>query len=307
MLSRVANSIYWMSRYVERVENYARLLSANINLSYDLSSQTDDQWSNLLDATHDLDKFKEKNIKLTGSNAVNFLAFEKENPYSIVNSLMYARENARTIKETLPKEVWEHLNTFYHEFNEFNSAQHTDFGALQQFFDNAKLNCHLFFGIVDGCLTRNEAYYFLNLGKFIERADKTSRFLDVGRMHDSLDASLSTEELLNWSAVLKSVSAFNMYRQQYKKLDKDAIVNFLVRDTAFPRSINFSMYKVHYSLGKIGIVNELNSAEQKADSLKKLINSASEESLKNENLTKFLSEFQTENNVLDTLILKEYF
>jgi uncharacterized alpha-E superfamily protein len=307
MLSRVANSIYWMSRYVERVENYARLLSANINLSYDLPSHTDDQWSNLLDATHDLDKFNEKYTHISGSNAVHFLAFEKENPFSIINSLLYARENARTIKETLPKEVWEHLNTFYHEFNEFDSSKFTDFGVLQQFFDHIKLNCHLFFGIVDGSLTRNEAYYFLNLGKFIERADKTSRFLDVGRMHDTLGESLSTEELLNWSAVLKSVSAFNMYRQQYKKLDKAAIVNFLVRDTAFPRSINFSIYMVHYSLGKIGIVNELNAAEQKADSLKKLINSVSEENLKSENLTVFLSEFQTENNVLDNLILKEYF
>jgi uncharacterized alpha-E superfamily protein len=307
MLSRVANSIYWMSRYVERVENYARLLSANINLSYDLSSQTNDQWSNLLDATHDLDKFNEKYNQLIGTNAVHFLAFDKENPFSIVNSILYARENARTIKETLPKEVWEHLNTFYHQFNEFDNAQHTDFGSLQQFFDQVKLNCHLFFGIVDGSLTRNEAYYFLNLGKFIERADKTSRFLDVGRMHDTLGESLSTEELLNWSAVLKSVSAFNMYRQQYKKLDKAAIVNFLVRDTAFPRSINFSIYKVHHSLRKIGIVNKVNSAEQKADSVKKLISSVSEDNLKSENLTIFLSDFQTENNILDNLIQKEYF
>lgn len=307
MLSRVANSIYWMSRYLERVENYARLLGANINLSYDLPTQTADQWTNLLDATHDLEAFSQKHKVISGSEVVHFLAFDSENPFSIINSLLYARENARTIKETLPKEVWEHLNTFYHEFNDYAQHSSGDFGALQQFFDHVKLNCHLFYGIVDGSLTRNEAYYFLNVGKFIERADKTSRFLDVGRMQDTHSLSLSTEDLLNWAAVLKSVSALNMYRQQYKKLDKAAIVNFLVKDTAFPRSIHFSMYKVHYAIGKIGSVSELNPALTKVDMLKTMIQTATPKSLQNENLTVFLSDFQTQNNVLDKLIANEYF
>ncbi len=307
MLSRVANSIYWMSRYLERVENYARLLSANINLSHDLPSQTAEQWVNLLDATHDLEAFNKKHTDVSGPNVVYFLAFDTENTFSIFNSLLYARENARTIKETLPKEVWEHLNTFYHEFNNYAQNSSADFGALQQFFDHVKLNCHLFYGIVDGSLTRNEAYYFLNLGKFIERADKTSRFLDVGRMQDTLNISLSTEDLLNWAAVLKSVSALNMYRQQYKKLDKAAIVNFLVKDTAFPRSIHFSMYKVHYSIHKIGSVSELNPALTKASMLKTMVETATLKSLQNENLTVFLSDFQTQNNILDKLISNEYF
>jgi uncharacterized alpha-E superfamily protein len=307
MLSRVASSIYWMSRYVERVENYARLLSANINLSYDLPQSADDQWVNLLEATHDVENYKQKHADFDSQKVLHFLSFEKRNSFSICNSLFYARENARTIKETLPKEVWEHLNTFYHEFNEGIAGSEGDFGKLQQFLDAIKLNCHLFFGIVDGSLTRNEAYYFLNLGKFIERADKTSRFLDVGRMHDTQGERLSTEDLLNWTAVLKSVSAFNMYRQQYKKLDKADVVNFLVKDTAFPRSINFSIFKAHYAIGKIGNVGNENLAEEKAKELKTLIQTANKERFTGENLTGFLSEFQTENNVLDQLISKEYF
>ncbi len=307
MLSRVANSIYWMSRYIERVENYARLLSANINLSYDLPSQTTEQWANLLDATHDLDDCRQKHPDLSGSDVVHFLAFDASNHFSIINSLMYARENARTIKETLPKEVWEHLNTFYHEFNDYAHNSSADFGALQQFFDHVKLSCHLFYGIVDGSLTRNEAYYFLNLGKFIERADKTSRFLDVGRMQDTHGIRLSTEDLLNWAAVLKSVSALNMYRQQYKKLDKTDIVNFLVKDTAFPRSIHFSIFKVHHAIGKIGSLTELNPALTKATMLKTMIQTATLKSLQNENLTVFLSDFQTQNNQLDKHIANAYF
>lgn len=122
MLSRVANSIYWMSRYLERVENYSRFVSVNINLSYDLPGMISQQWTLLLEATHDRDNYLSMYGDVDDQNKIiDFITFDQLNPNSIFNLLAYARENARTVKETLPKEVWEHLNGFYLEFNKSKS------------------------------------------------------------------------------------------------------------------------------------------------------------------------------------------
>jgi uncharacterized alpha-E superfamily protein len=113
MLSRVANSIYWMNRYMERAENYARFITVNFNLTLDLPPEIPEQWEPLITATADDDLFKQCYDVPSRENVVNFLTFDPHNPNSILNNLYNARENARSIRESISKEMWEHINQFY--------------------------------------------------------------------------------------------------------------------------------------------------------------------------------------------------
>jgi uncharacterized alpha-E superfamily protein len=314
MLSRVANSIYWMNRYIERVENYARFVSVNINLSYDLPGMISEHWDLLLQATHDKAKYDELYTESSEDKIIYFITFDPLNPNSIFNILGNARENARTVKETLPKEVWEHLNSFYLSFKQFSTNKKLDSEELTQFYENIKQQCQLFAGMIDGTLLRDEAYYFANMGKFLERADKTSRFLDIGYFNFQSVSDIKTvnpQDLLIWSAVLKSVSAFNMYRQQYKSLKQENIIEFLIKDRDFPRAICHSIKKAEYAIYRISGARPQdsysNEAEKAISQLKHEIDFTENGEIIKYGLHKYLNDFQVKNNNIDQEIFKVYF
>jgi uncharacterized alpha-E superfamily protein len=314
MLSRVANSIYWMNRYIERVENYARFVSVNINLSYDLPGMISEQWGLLLEATHDRETFDKLYPEETEDKIIYFITFDPQNPNSIYNILGNARENARTVKETLPKEIWEHLNSFYLSFKQFSTNKKLDFEELPKFYENIKQQCQLFAGMIDGTLLRDEAYYFANMGKFLERADKTSRFLDIGYFNFKSVSDVKTvnpQDLLVWSAVLKSVSAFNMYRQQYKSLRQENIIEFLIKDRDFPRAICHSIKKAEYAIYRISGTRPQdsysNQAEKAITQLKHEIDFTETNEIIKYGLHKYLNDFQVKNNIIDQEIFKVYF
>lgn len=314
MLSRVANSIYWMNRYIERVENYARFVSVNINLSYDLPGMISEQWGLLLEATHDRETFDKLYPEETEDKIIYFITFDPQNPNSIYNILGNARENARTVKETLPKEIWEHLNSFYLSFKQFSTNKKLDFEELPKFYENIKQQCQLFAGMIDGTLLRDEAYYFANMGKFLERADKTSRFLDIGYFNFKSVSDIktvNTQDLLVWSAVLKSVSAFNMYRQQYKSLRQENIIEFLIKDRDFPRAICHSIKKAEYAIYRISGTRPQdsysNQAEKAITQLKHEIDFTETNEIIKYGLHKYLNDFQVKNNIIDQEIFKVYF
>src|SRR5581483_1517949 len=177
MLSRVAESIYWMSRYVERAENVARFIDVNLNLMLDSSSEGQ-QWQPLVNITGDDETFGKRYSEPTEQNVIQFLTFDKENPNSIISCLRAARENARSVREIISSEMWLQLNQFYLHVN---SAAAT--GKLvdspHDFFSEVKLASHLFTGITDATMTHGEGWHFSQLGRMLERADKTSRILDV--------------------------------------------------------------------------------------------------------------------------------
>jgi uncharacterized alpha-E superfamily protein len=314
MLSRVANSIYWMNRYIERVENYARFVSVNINLSYDLPGMISEQWGLLLEATHDRETFDKLYPEETEDKIIYFITFDPQNPNSIFNILGNARENARTVKETLPKEIWEHLNSFYLSFKQFSTNKKLDVEELPRFYENIKQQCQLFAGMIDGTLLRDEAYYFANMGKFLERADKTSRFLDIGYFNFKSVSDVKTvnpQDLLVWSAVLKSVSAFNMYRQQYKSLRQENIIEFLIKDRDFPRAICHSIKKAEYAIYRISGTRPQdsysNQAEKAITQLKHEIDFTETNEIIKYGLHKYLNDFQVKNNIIDQEIFKVYF
>ncbi|AQG80217.1 alpha-E domain-containing protein [Spirosoma montaniterrae] len=314
MLSRVANSVYWMHRYIERAENYARFISVNFNLALDLPPNVDQQWEPLLIATADNSLFYEHYRYPTRENVIQFMTFDKRNPNSTVSCLSNARENARTIREVISKEMWEHLNEFYlHVRDKAPQAQYWDQSQTQHFFIDIRNSIQLFYGIIDATITRNEAWHFGRLGRFLERADKTSRFLDVKyfTLLPEVDAVGTTIDLMIWSAVLKSVSAYNMHRQQHRSLTPTSIVDFLILDKMFPRAVAHCIRQAELSLYEISGNNPAqgfgNAAERALSKLRTEIEFTETSDIFRTGLHQYLDNFQTRTNEIGTAIFETYF
>jgi len=177
MLSRVANSVYWMNRYIERAEHMARFVDVYRHLMLDLPRGTTELWDQLIDATGDSWVFKERFGTATERTVTAFLIFDIENPNSILSSLTAARENARTIRESITTEMWEQINMLYHMVRA--AASTDDVVASNEFLKEIKKASHLYAGITDGSMSHDEGWHFGRIGHLQERADKTARILDA--------------------------------------------------------------------------------------------------------------------------------
>jgi uncharacterized alpha-E superfamily protein len=313
MLSRVANSVYWMHRYIERAENYARFMSVNFNLALDLPPNVDQQWEPLLIATADDKLFARYYKESSRENVIQFMTFDKRNPNSIVACLSNARENARTIREAISKEMWEHLNQFYLMVRDTAPKQQWGQSQTQSFFAEIRNGTQLFYGIIDATITRNEAWHFGRLGRFLERADKTSRFLDVKyfTLLPEVDAIGSTLDLMIWSAVLKSVSAYNMHRQQYRSTDAVEYRRVSDLDKMFPRAAAHCIRQAELSLYEISGNNIAqgfaNSAERTLSKLRTDIEFTETKDIFKAGLHQYLDTFQTRTNEAGAAIFETYF
>ena len=253
MLSRVAESVYWMGRYIERAENVARFIDVTLYMMLD-SPGGSEYWSPLVTTTGDQDYFKEHYGKPTRENVMKFLTFDREYPSSIISCLRNARENARSVREVISSEMWEQINSFYLTVNE--AAGNSGEGAIESplaFFNQVKTNSHLFIGTMETTMTHGEAWHFARLGRSLERADKTSRILDVKYyilLPKAQDVGTPVDEM-QWAAVLRSASAFEMYRKKYHRISPDTVVEFLVLDRYFGRSIHFCLHRALESLHSI--------------------------------------------------------
>jgi uncharacterized alpha-E superfamily protein len=271
MLSRVADSIYWMARYVERAENLARFIDVTLNLMLDQPNGLQHhQWEPLIYATGDHEDFKRRYDTATQENVIHFLTFDREYGNSIVSVLNMARENARSTRETISSEMWEQLNEFYHFVREAASRERLD--SASEFFRAVKQAGHLFNGVTDSTLSHGEEWNFVNLGRLIERADKTSRILDVKyfTLLPSLSDVNTSIDDLQWSAVLRSVSGLEMFRKRFHGITVHRVVEFLVLDRTFPRAVQFCVAGADESLRGISGTpagSYRNSAEQKLGQL----------------------------------------
>ncbi|GET37973.1 alpha-E domain-containing protein [Microseira wollei] len=252
MLSRVANSIYWLNRYVERADNVARFIDVNLNLILDFPTGVAEQWEPLVLTTGDTPIFKERYGKAAAENVIQFLAFDSEYPNSIVACLQRARENARSIREIISSEMWEQVNAFYLMVKE--AAKEQTLAELHEFFTQVKLSSHLFAGVTDATMSHNEGWHFGRMGRFLERADKTSRILDVKYfilLPSVTDVGTPLDEI-QWMALLKSASAYEMYRKSKQhRIIPNRVAEFLILDREFPRSIQFCLSQVAESLERI--------------------------------------------------------
>jgi uncharacterized alpha-E superfamily protein len=251
LLSRVADALYWMARYIERAENVARYIDVNLNLHLDLPGNPGQQWQSLIDTSGDSEIFAGHHGVATQHNVIDFLTFDAENPNSIFSCLRSARENARSVRETISSEMWEQVNEMYLRMASQHLAPGVDW--LPEFYRQLRLSSHQFQGITDATMSHNDAWAFVRLGRKLERADKTSRILDVKyfMLLPSLSDVGTPYDDIHWSAVLKSVSGLEMYRKKYGRLEPKHIVEFLVMDRDFPRAIHYCVTRADSSLRAI--------------------------------------------------------
>ena len=252
MLSRVAESIYWMSRYIERAENVARFVDVNFNLMLDLPRGASQQWQPLVDITGDTEAFAKRYGTATHRNVIQFLTFDTDNVNSILSCFRAARENARSVREIISSEMWEQLNQAYLMVNAA-AGSHGYLSEPQELFASVKMASHLFAGVTDATMTHGEGWHFCRLGRKLERADKTSRILDVKYflLLPAVDDVGTTVDDVQWAAVLRSASAFEMYHKRHGRISPSRIVQFLLLDREFPRAIHYCLMSARESVHAI--------------------------------------------------------
>lgn len=309
MLSRVANSIYWMARNVQRAENIARFIEVTHNFTIDQPENGLDQWEPLVRATGDEEYYAKHYSDFSAENVCQFLTFDKDYQSSILSSVSYARENARTVREAISSEAWEQLNSFFHFVT--NASNNPDKCHDPLFYDAIVQNSYLFNGIIDGTMTRGTGWHFANVGRLIERADKTSRILDVKYftlLRNVSDVNTTYDDLL-WSAVLRSVSGFEMFRKHYHALTVERIVEFLILDEGFPRAIRHCVQRAGESLKNVSgpVAASENKALVLTSQLVDDLDNNDAERIINGGLHEFIDSIQTALNEISVAIHDTYF
>jgi uncharacterized alpha-E superfamily protein len=310
MLSRVADSIYWMSRYVERAENVARFIDVNLNLSLDVGPEMERHWDPLIYTTGDHAEFQARYPEGSQQNVIQFLTFDAENPNSILCCLRAARENARTVRDMISSPMWEEMNKFYLMVK--TASQSQVLGSPFDFFGQIKLSAYTLDGVVQSTLSHGEAWHFHRMGQMLERADKTSRILDVKYylllpQVSDVGTQLDTNQ---WAALLKSASALEMYRKAHGRITPRQVAEFLLMDREFPRAVRFCVGNAEQSLlmitgGTRG--NFLNRAEQQLGRLRAELDYTTIEEIFTTGLHEFIDQFQEKLNGVGLAISDTFF
>jgi len=311
MLSRVAETIYWMNRYIERAENYARFMDVNFNLSLELPPDLPEQWKPLVETTGDWELFQSLHKGVPKKKVIHFMAFDSRNPNSIFSCLVNARENARAIRPEITKEVWEQINALYYFVIDGVKKKLWERNDPRSFFLAVREGCQLLYGIFDSTISKTDGWHFGKIGQQVERADKTSRVLDV-KYHmllPSADVVGSPLDLIQWSALLKSVSAYDMYRKKYGKLNPLSISEFLIFDVNFPRSMASCLVSAEHSLHAIaGVETGYPSvAEKHLGMLKSQLEFADINDVFQAGLHEYLDDFQVRLNDVSKAIFDTFF
>lgn len=311
MLSRVANSIYWMSRYLERAENVARFIDVNLNLILDLPEEYGEQWAPLVNTTGDHESFSKRYRVPTRENVMHFLTFDRDNPNSILSCVRHGRENARSVREIISSEMWEQANRFYLLVQDA-ARNKAAVENPHDFYASVKLASHLFDGITEATMSHGEAWHFLQVGELLERADKTSRILDVKYfiLLPSPQAVGTTIDNIQWAALLKSASALEMYRKHSKQINPFKVADFLILNREFPRSVHSCLDRAADSLHAISgssMDTFNNRAEQGLGRLLSELNYTQIDEIIHGGLHEFLDGLQNRLNWIDDAIFETFF
>jgi uncharacterized alpha-E superfamily protein len=310
MLARTVENVYWLSRYLERAENTARIIGVNTNLLLDLPGGIAPGWLPLVDISGgraDFDKLYEgRATRGEERDVVTFLIADKSNSGSICSSLHYARENARTLREILPTEAWELLNEFIGDCTR-NVDSAVNKRTRFEFLKRIVVTLQTIAGMLDGTMNRNDAYMFSHLGRNLERADMTSRIVDVrsAQLLPAETPELRPFESVQWMSVLKSLSGYQMYRLRMRtRVKRTDVLQFLLRDDQFPRSCQFCLTQLERSL------NDLPRSESVLDVLGKaarFIERAPLATLDQPGLHELIDKFQLHINNVHDMIAGIYF
>jgi len=261
MLSRVADSLYWMSRYLERAEHTARLIEVDLQLRLDQSPESGaGRWLRLLNALQTLGP---EDPKIDAASITHLLTLERTNPSSILSCVSAARENLRQVREQCSTEMWEQLNRLYLQVGNTSKAESWLLNS-HIFFRAVLEGAHLFQGVTDSTMSHGEGWQYIQLGRYVERTDTLARLIGThfGSLTQPPDQAVESEEYLEWVGLLKSCAAFEAYCKTYTaEMRPLRVAEFLLLNPEFPHSVRFSVDMVHASLARIGEMTE-RKAEQ---------------------------------------------
>jgi uncharacterized alpha-E superfamily protein len=305
MLSRVAERLYWMARYLERAEDTARLTQAYTHLVMDIPASTEPGWDILVRILDAEPVFAENHRAFNEQNVLKFLIAEEENAGSIHFCIKAARENVRTTRDVLPEEVWEHVNELY-LFSEEHAAKSVGRRNRHKFLDQVVTRCQMISGLLMSTLCRDHAYRFIKLGALLERADMTTRVIDVGA------GALLGDERLNkavdpliWACLLQSLSAMGTYRRTIGPLvEANAVVEFVFRERSLPRSVRFCLDGIRRELLPLKNHEE---ALKVLDRSRRSLSRFNPETAARQELHNFIDRFQLELNTLGSVIISTWF
>ena len=309
MLSRTADHLYWMARYIERAENMARVLDVTYSMSLVPNAAQSEAalWLPALEISGNVESYERDYEAANAADVIHYLALDIDNPSSIYNALRNARENARAVRVAMTSETWENINALWLEFDQFRGTNLSE-GGLREFCDWVKARSHLFRGVCFGTMLRDDAFSFVRLGTFIERADNTARLLDV-KYHLLLpdeEEVGGAVDYYEWSAVLRSVSAFQAYQKIFSDtIEPWRVAELLVLRRDMPRSL-------HACLDEITpILEQLSGSRQTecrrlAGELHAKLRFGKMQDIFQRGLHEFLSDFVDSNNLLGAEIQRAF-
>jgi uncharacterized alpha-E superfamily protein len=289
----------------------ARFVDVNYNLTLGDAAPLAQQWSPLVNTTGDHEDFKERFDSPSRRNVLQFLLFDQENPNSIISCINKARESARTVREVLPAEIWEHLNRFrmlVHDASKSNKALEHPY----DFCESVRMASHLTCGIAESSMLHDEAWSFLQTGRLIERADKTSRIVDVQYfllLPKVTDVGTSLD-INRWSSLLRSADALNMYRRARGRITPSKVAQFLILNPIFPRSMLFCVSKTQECLLKMnqtGVKRDDLESEKRLKQLVDRVSTIEIEEIIEQGMHNFIDQFQGALNAIGTAVHKDYF
>lgn len=313
MLSRTADHLFWMSRYTERAENTARMLDVNYQSSLLPQSAAVAQlgWQGLLSISELGGLYSSKHDKISSRDVMEFMVRDESNPSSIVSCLRAARENARAVRGSLTTEVWETANSTWLDLNRMLKSGEFE-ADPGQFFEWVKFRSHLSRGVTLGTMLQDEAFYFLRLGTFLERADNTARLVDV-KFHavesDFYGAASEKDQeydFYHWSAILRSVSAFEVYRKVYRDVIKpERVAELLILRADMPRSLHASLNEVLANLEMV-VSDPASETLRRAGKLRAELKFGRIDEILATGLHAFLTQFLDRVNELGSQVSREF-
>lgn len=306
MLSRVAENIYWMARYIERAENTARLINVTTNLILDMPRSANVSWEHIIEIMGNEESFHAQYDAVEEKDILRFLIADQDNPGSIVSSIQYARENARTIRDIIPRETWEMINDMFMAAKsgaQSGIARKNRHIYLQQVIRDAQTLT----GQLAGTVYHDVGYDFLRMGRNLERADMTTRIIDV-RSADLIEdehEGLTPYENIQWMSVLKSLTGYQMYRRVVQaRVRRPDVLRFLLMERRFPRAFYHAICEVESCLVNI---HGSEPVIDKIESLKKIVHETSPDALRQQELHLYIDELQLHLSEIHNLINEHYF
>ncbi|MEW9898252.1 alpha-E domain-containing protein [Chitinivorax sp. PXF-14] len=306
MLSRTAECLYWMARNMERAENTARLLDVSLQMSL-LHGGGSAELMVPLDVTGQTESYRERYGEPMAEAVLRALAIDADNPASIFNCIRYARENARVVRGKITSEMWEQLNATWLEMREW-ARRDLDAATASALLDWVKERSHLFRGVTYGTILRNDAFHFSRLGTFIERADNTARILNVKfkQIKDSEPVSENILDYYQWAALLRSVSAFEAYRDIYRdRITPQRVAELLILRPDVPRSLRAAFDEISQILPNIE-GNTGHPAKRLAAELKARLTYGHIDDIFAEGLQRYLDHFIADTTQLGFAIHRSY-